>query len=377
MRKLLLWAALLSGATPSAWAAEPDQPSPRILTLRPVGARELRIEFNYNFRDTIVPPFEKEPAFEGKEIARGLIPTVPPTPLVRNITDRELYLKPDHGRDFTAGPLATYKSQCDDGAHVYFQNLRVSSERESLAIPYTVDLYTYQHGCGGWFMVRSGWTGSLDLDGRSWRLTIVDNLDGRIDAADRLFLEDRRPADGMSVSHECPVPQTLFLGGHCFRLDCAYKAVETGVALEAALTEIQLPMGELKMEANGCRSLSLCEERRILFLDKPEGTIAVPAGRYRVDNCVLNSEPDQQLGLTFARYDREISVQPGQATFLRLGLPLRNTVAVTRDRNRLHLTYQLVGAGGEVYRDLDVRNRPFFRIYKGPLRIAGGTFGFG
>jgi hypothetical protein len=138
-----------------------------------------------------------------------------------------------------------------------------------------------------------------------------------------------------------------------------------------------LPTGELKIEANGCRALSLREERRILFLDKPEGTIAVPAGRYRVDNCVLDSELGQRVGLTFARYDGQVSVPPGQAASLRLGLPLHNTVAVTRDRNVLHLAYQLVGAGGEVYHDFDVRNRPLFRIYKGPLRIGGGTFGFG
>ncbi len=111
---------------------------------------------------------------------------------------------------------------------------------------------------------------------------LVDNRDSRIDAADRLFLEGRRPADGLPVRHECPVPQTLFLGSHCFRLDCTYKAVGTGVALEVALIEVQLPMGELKVEANGCQSLSLCDERRIAFLDKPEGTVAVPAGYGRV-----------------------------------------------------------------------------------------------
>ena len=74
----------------------------------------------------------------GKEIARGLIPTVPPTSLIRNSTDQELSLKVDHGQDFTAGPLATYQSRRDDGVHVTFNRVRAFSERGSLAIPYTV-----------------------------------------------------------------------------------------------------------------------------------------------------------------------------------------------------------------------------------------------
>lgn len=52
-------------------------------------------------------------------------------------------------------------------------------------------------------------------------------------------------------------------------------------------------------------------------------------------------------------------------------------IVVTRDRNVLHLDYQLVGAGGERYYHDQAFSPPSFRIYQGPVKIATGSFGFG
>ncbi len=140
------------------------------------------------------------------------------------------------------------------------------------------------------------------------------------------------------------------------------------------MTEVQLPMGELKVEADGCRSLDLRDDRQVALLDNPQGVLSLPAGNYRVDDCVLRS---QGMPLQFAGSDRTVSVQPGQTTSLRVGLPLSNTIVAARDRNLLRLTYQLVGAGGETYHYGGLMRLPSFRIYQGPLRISEGSFGFG
>lgn len=169
-------------------AAETNRPSRRVLVLRPTRTPELRIELDHDFRRTQLP-FEKEPAFEDKSINRGWIPTEPPTPLIRNITDGQLYAKADHDQDFTRGMLDTYASQCRDGVHVSFEDIQVFSRQGSLAIPYTVDLWTYRQGLNGWLQVRSGWTGRFEEGDRRWTLTVIDNLDGRIDGQDRLILE--------------------------------------------------------------------------------------------------------------------------------------------------------------------------------------------
>lgn len=371
MNKILVSTILLSVLLPHP-AGAAEGPWKQVLILRPAREQGPPVEFDYNFRNAL-PPFEKEPALAGKVIARGLIPTIPPTPLIRNITDRELYLKTDHGRDFTTGPAVTYQSQCADGVHVVFNDLRVFTEQGALTIPYTVGVRTYQTGYAGRLFVLSGWSGTLERDGKSWKLAIVDNLDGQIDGQDRLHLTDTRRSD-LASYHDRPVPRVLFLDGHTYRLDFTFQPAESEVVLEAVLTEPQLPLGEVKVEAAGCRSLDLRDDRQVALLSNPEGVLSVPAGNYRVDGCVLRS---QGAPLQFAGSDRTVSVQPGQTTSLRIGLPLSNTVVAARDRNLLRLTYQLVGAGGETYHHGGLMRLPSFRIYQGPLRMSEGSFGFG
>ena len=130
----------------AAWPAQADAPETQTVVLHPTRVAYLRIDFDYNFKNAL-PPFANEPALTGKKTARGLIPTVPPTPILRNLTDSELYVQTDHNPDFSLGSFVTYRSRYD--GHVLFENLQVSTERDSLAIPYTIRMYTYESGCTG------------------------------------------------------------------------------------------------------------------------------------------------------------------------------------------------------------------------------------
>jgi len=371
-RILIILAVLALVSIRPAPAAETSRPWQQVLVLRPARSQGPSIPFDYNFRNAL-PPFEKEPALAGKQVARGLIPTVPPTPLLRNVTDGELYLNVDHGRDFLAGSSVTYQSQCRDGTHVIFSDLRVVTQQNGLTIPYTVAVCTYRTGYAGQLWVQSGWSGTLARDGHSWNLTVIDNLDGRIDGQDRLHVTDLDPSP-KAAYHDVPVPGLLSLAGHTYRLDFAFRPAEPNVILEAVVTETQPPQGELQVEASGCHSLDLQDDRHLLLLASPQGRISVPAGNYRVSNCVLRS---QGQPLQFVGCDRVVSVPAGQTGTFRVGLPLSNTVTATRDRNLLHLTYHLVGAGGETYRLGGLNRLPSFRVYQGPLRLAGGAFGHG
>ncbi len=375
MKKVFVFVVVLSSLLGQlARAVETDRSLTRTLVLRPVRGPALRIDFNYNFRNAL-PAFEKEPAFEGKEIARGLIPTVPPTPFIRNISDNELYLNTNHDQDFVTGPLATYKSTYV--GHVLFQDLRVSTRQGPLVIPYTVNLITYEHGCAGWLMVRSGWQTEFELDGAKWVFGIVDNLDGQIDSEDHLFLRDCRQGTDAFMTSDCPVPRTLFFAGHTFRLDFVFKPMATSVVLKAALTEIQPPMGRLDIEAKGCRFLRLQNEGLAVVLNSSIETVSLPAGDYQIADCVLDYEPGRPVKPRFLRCGRTVSVKTGHTACLRIGPPLTNTVAVSRNKNLLSIRYQLVGSAGEQYEYYDWKNRPSFVIYKGPLRIARGILPFG
>jgi hypothetical protein len=365
---------LVFGSAGPIWSAQAQTPAPRTVALRPAKGPMLRIDFNYNFSNAL-PPFENEPVLTGKQTARGLIPTVPPTPLLRNITDNELYLKADHSRDFSSGPSVTYQSRYN--GHVLFENLKVSTERDGLTIPYAVHMFTYETGCAGWLEGDSAWAGDFDLDGQTWTLGIVDNLDGRINAGDHLYLLRTGSTEAKALTPVCPVPETLFFAGHAFRLEFAFKQVASEIVLEAELTELHPEMGKLAIEADGCRRLRLrCDPLTAIFED-PAGTVALPVGTYRVEDCVLYHEGTQWNGPKFVEYGGSLSIRSGQTASLRLGKPLSNSVEVSRDRNLLRLSYQLVGAGGERYSYYNWMSPPSFTIHKGPLCIAHGTFPFG
>ena len=181
----------------------------------------------------------------------------------------------------------------------------------------------------------------------------------------------------MPLINNCPVPQTLFFSGHTFRLGCTFKSSPTGVVLEAALTEVELPMGNLNIEAGDSEHLRLRDGRKVVRLNDPSDTVSLPVGNYQVDDLVPDYGPNQLIRPKSVHYDKNVSIKSDKTAFLCIGPPLRSTVEVSRDKNLLRLKYQLVGAGGEQYAYYNWEKCPSFKIYKGPLRIAGGTFPFG
>ena len=215
------------------------------------------------------------------------------------------------------------------------------------------------------------------LDGQKWIFGIVDNLDGRIDSKDHLFIRDCRQGEAVSLINNCPVPQTLSFVGHTFRLEFTFKLISTDVVLEATLTEIQPPMGKLNVETERCKLLCLRNEYEVVLLTSPAGTVSLPAGDYHVDNCIPAYEPGRFRRPKFVSYDQHVFIEPGQTYNLRIGPPLKNSVEINRDKNLLSLKYQLVGSGGELYEYYDWDNPPTVSIYKGPFRIARGTLSFG
>ncbi len=357
-----------------AWAAGASPAPSQTFILHPANTPGLRVDFDYNYRKAL-PPFQREPDWSGKEVARGLIPTVPPTPLIRNISSNELYLNAGHTQDFVNGRVATYRSRYD--GHVIFTNLAVTSIRDGLEIPYRLDLYTYEHGCAGWLYVRSGWAGEFTVADQRWRVTMADNLDGKVGRGDTLYLQ-RLPAAktsrGIGIT---PVPQTLFLDGLALNLDFRFKPGEAGPVLEAVCTETNFPLGRVSVAGRGCSYVCLSNEWLTAVLDTKAGPSAIPAGSYRITGCLLGESPGLFRQPAFIGCDRTLVVEAGQTTSLAIGPPLRNTVKVTRERNLLRLTYQLLGQAGEQYEYYDWRARPSFTVWNGPLRIGSGTLPFG
>ena len=349
-------------------------PPSQTVILLPTPAPPLRIDFNYNFQNAL-PLFPREPALPGKETARGLIPTVPPTPLLRVINDNKLLLNTDHSRDFVAGKVATYRSFYN--GHVIFTNLAVTSIRGGLEIPYALDLFTYEHFCAGWVHVRSGWKGEITVADQPWRVVLVDNLNGQIGPDDTLYLRRLTGAKTNTAIALTPVPKTLFFDGHAFNVGFTFKPGETGAIVEAVFSETNIPLGTLNLAARDCSYLCLSNKWVAAVVDAAAGTNTIPVGTYRITGCVLDEAPGLRYQPSFIRCDRTVVIQPGQTVSLAIGPPLRNTVQVTRERNLLRLTYQLLGQAGEQYECYNWRDRPRFAVWNGPVRIGSGALPFG
>ena len=369
------WGILLSLVLAQiAWSGTSQTAPSQTVILRPAPAPPLRMEFDYNFQKAL-PPFPKEPALPGKEIARGLIPTVPPTPLLRVITDNELRLNTDHTGNFVAGKTATYRSFYN--GHVVFTNLTATTIRDGLDILYTLDLFTYEHGCAGWLDVRSGWKGQITVADQPWRVVLVDNLNGQVGPDDTLFLRRLTGAKTNAVIALTPVPKTIFLDGHAFNISFAFKPGETGAVVEAVFSETNIPFGTLNVAARGCSYVHLSNSLVTAVLDAGVSTSSIPAGTYRITGCVLDNTPGLLYQPSFIRCDRTVVVKPGETASLAIGLPLRNTVQVTRERNLLRLNYRLLGQAGEQYEYYNWRDRPRFAVWNGPVRIGTGALPFG
>jgi hypothetical protein len=174
-----------------------------------------------------------------------------------------------------------------------------------------------------------------------------------------------------------PVPKTIFLDGHAFNIGFAFKHGETGAVVEAVFSETNIPFGTLNVAARGCSYVHLSNSLVTAVLDAGASTSSIPAGTYRITGCVLDQVPGVLYQPSFIRCDRTVVVKPGETASLAIGLPLRNTVQVNRERNQLRLIYQLLGQAGEQYEYYNWRDRPRFAIWNGPVRIGTGTLPFG
>jgi hypothetical protein len=174
-----------------------------------------------------------------------------------------------------------------------------------------------------------------------------------------------------------PVPDALFLDGQAFNLGFAFKPADTGPVLEAVLTETNLPLGSLSVTAKGCLYVCLSNLSITAVLDVSTTPRTIPAGTYRITGCLLEQAPGLLYQPRFIRCDRPVVITAGQTASLEIGLPLRNTVQVTRDRNLLQFTYQLLGQAGEQYEYYNWRARPRFAVSKGPVKIGSGSLPFG
>lgn len=137
------------------------------------------------------------------------------------------------------------------------------------------------------------------------------------------------------------------------------------------------PMGTLKLAGKSITSLKLqcAEDGQIEEFRRPEGSIELPLGEYRVQEVQLEGGYTYDASMGSGRLQDPVVV--GQQETLTVGAPLKQTINIERQGRVLTMSYALLGAGGEQYTGGDRSNPPRFIIYRGDKEIASGQFEFG
>lgn len=135
-------------------------------------------------------------------------------------------------------------------------------------------------------------------------------------------------------------------------------------------------LGELKLEGQHVERLVLRRsDGHTETLNDPDETVKLPIGQYLVKDVRLKGGYTRQ---TLLGSQNKVTISESATASLKVGVPLKQTVAVKRRGSILELSYSLLGADGNTYAVAGDRSKPpAFTIYKGSREIATGKFEFG
>jgi len=234
-------------------------------------------------------------------------------------------------------------------------------------------------------IVRSGWQGSIELNGKIYQFTVVDNMDGIIGRGDIFFLRTEQDRERKFKSNpffeRLPASQNLCCNGHEYDLEFNFETGETGSALSVTFTEPDIPLAELEIDGHNIKRLILKRKKKngdhLVIYDTPGSRVLIPEGLY--DRQSVFMDGGDSLGLFSAHCTKRISVRQGELSTVKIGGPLYNRVNVKRRGLSLELSYELTGAGGEHYSQESIyRKNPTFTVYQGNTIISRShAFRFG
>ena len=351
--------------------------------------------FSYNVRISFEGKeiaFKKEPDFGEKDIVRGSIPAGREGKdhicFAWDSTDRTLYLDLNRNLDLTDDPSGVFKY--DNKTYTFpqlFADIPIEFLHNSVRHHYQIDVRLYgssRHPYGN-VIVRSGWQGDIELYGKKWTLTVLDNMDGVIEEKDSFFLhpvrEDGAQQNDMSFINMFSIQPELFFDGHGYDISYDIESGETETELKATFTETHPDCTQLTIDGQYIKRLILIENKNnrapSVILDSPGTTVMIPARTYESQRVIVDS--DDSLGFYYADFSKKLSVTGQGAVTLKAGAPLINSVKAIPNGRFLQLQYQLNGNGGELYRQVNTnfQKAPKYAIYHKDTMITSGSFRYG
>lgn len=353
---------------------------------------DLLVPIPVESRETV---FKAEPPYEGYGVLRSAIPTGPDestwTPFAWDMPRRVL-VDTNRNLDLT-----------DDGAEYkgasqwqeLYENVRVMVPVDGAEVAYTVnlalrDLPTREKF--GVARVRSGWAGVGQFCGVEQQILVVDNLDGRLDENDMLYIgapapemDDRlltrvalRPEPQQLPNlRRIPFARRLHFPGESLALDLRFTPEGDAVL---SVEPVDLPLGVLNVQGKYIKRLVLTgrtgDTTCTAVLENPDGDVRVPVADYRVHAVYLD-------GLDLMAWsDRELSVKAESTAALAIGGPLYNKMLVSREGSRFNFSPgTLQGAGGEIYQQIADFGPPMapgdYAVYDDGKQVLAGRLEYG
>jgi hypothetical protein len=177
-----------------------------------------------------------------------------------------------------------------------------------------------------------------------------------------------------------PCGTNLFFQGQAYRVR---RNLSSEVPLQILLTPLEPALGEVRFTAQYIQRALLADGAWTVVLDEPARTLAVPQATYGMQMVHVAKE-DAEARLTQAWTGRGGATKPlivntNAPAVVTAGGPLTNSVTIQRRGQSMVLNYQLIGAGGELYRPQiqSSGEAPQFAIYSGEQLLEAGHFEFG
>ncbi len=335
-------------------------------------------------------PFDKEPELGENEVCRGVLDYPGQTDdndsvgFIWDKSQGRLYIDLNKDGDLTNDPngrLETEGHQSD-----YFQNfpafpLSFSTQNGIYRYQITANMQGYDRYKRAEFIIRSGYSGKIDLYGRQWNFSVNDNFNGTVQQGSKFSVNPMGKEATNRIS-SLPAPKSLFLEGRCYDMAFEFRKSDGDYpALWCTLTEKTLPLATLRVEGEYINQLVLGDRDMLVLPILSEKTFSVPAMHLNVKQCYLKFEKDKptvapQSGMG------SVNLLKGKENVLKIGGPLRNSVSIQRSGKILKFDYELLGQGGEKYNaqqitQYDNEKKPSVAIYKGGMQLATGDFEYG
>lgn len=342
--------------------------------------------------------FPKEPATGNRRVARGAIGFAgaghETFACIWDYVQGRLYLDLNGNQDLTDDPQGVFSTEVTRFGYYSqtFTNVHLRVKTPSGTTPLCVDLFLYNPQARrlyGNASSRSIWEGKLSVQGRDWQVARVEaghDIDSPTPAGYlvlRPWEQREKPLhlnDGSLAGFA--FPDNLFFNGRAYQVQCTWVDQEGVSKCKLAFHEITAATADLNVAGKFIERLVMVPERATntvrytVVLDRPEGLIKVPAGKYPQVSVALASGEMRAHRVGDTRV--EIPAGSGPTPVLTAGGPLTNSVSPGRSGRQLALSYQLLGADGGQYTMPQERSSPpRFVISRNGKEIHSGNFEFG